>query len=71
LQHKVARELGLNHFKKSEFCDEENAAMYARILFMVGEFQLALNELIKADFLVESVHLAIALKELGLIATRH
>jgi hypothetical protein len=38
---------------------------------MVGEFQLALNELVQADFLVESVHLAISLKELGLIATRH
>jgi hypothetical protein len=39
-------------------------------LFYVGEYQLALDELVGADYLVEATYLALALRELGLISTR-
>jgi hypothetical protein len=37
---------------------------------MVGEFKLGLETLIAADQLVEAVHFAICLKELGFLFTR-
>jgi hypothetical protein len=39
-------------------------------LFYVGEYQLALDELVEANYLVEATYMALALRELGLISTR-
>lgn len=50
--------------------EEVNAARYARILFLIGQFNHGLYELLNADYLVEAAHFGIVLQELGLVSTR-
>lgn len=61
---------GRSQFSRSDCTDEVNSARYARILFLAGSFNLALEELECADYLVEASMLALVLRELGLISTK-
>lgn len=65
------RQLGRDFFMKDSFSEEINCARYARILFFIGDYTNALNELIYSDFIVESAVLGIALQELGLVGNKN
>lgn len=62
--------MGRSQFSRSDCTDEVNSARYARILFLTGSFNLALEELECADYLVEASMIALVLRELGLISTK-
>ena len=57
-------------FFKDDQRSEVNSTRLARIFFMVGEFKLGLETLIKANQLVQAVHFAVCLSELGFLLTR-
>ena len=59
-----------SHFDMRDLKDEQNAARFARLCYFVGKFDLALQTLVDADYLVEACHFAISLKEIGLISTK-
>ncbi len=46
-----------------------NIVWYARILFLIGHYNLAINELKKANLNVEATLMCIILKDMGLLAT--
>ncbi len=55
---------------KDTYPEEINSARYARVLFFIGDYANALNELIYSDFIVEAAILGIALQELGLVSNK-
>ena len=48
----------------------QNCVNYAKVLFLIGEFNKGLIELIEGDFIVEAVHFAIVLSDMNLVASR-
>lgn len=65
LQHKIIFELGRDHFLSSTF----TVPAYAKLLVQIGLYSDAIGELQKCGFIVEALHLAIALNELGVLRT--
>ena len=71
LRQKVFQEFGRDYFMSSpNLTEDEKITRYAKILFLVGQFNHGLIELVLADMLVETVVFGIALKERDLIITR-
>jgi hypothetical protein len=70
IQTMIAVELGRDHFYVEGSSVQANAISYARILFAVGLFNLAVQELQQAGLYVEAVHFMIALSEIGLLITK-
>jgi hypothetical protein len=66
----IVQDLGYRYFYNKELSKEENVAKYARILFLIGQFNTALNMLLDAQFLVETCLFGIALSEIGVLMTQ-
>ena len=50
--------------------DTVNSVRYSRILFLIGQFNQALLELINQDFLVEAALFGLIMQHLGIIPSR-
>ena len=55
--------MGPESYYDDEMTEQENAVSYARILFLIGDYQRALKHLLSHEFQVEATSLAIALRE--------
>ncbi len=56
---------------KDSYPEEVNCARFARILFFIGDYARALNELVACDFIVEAAAFGMALNELGLVLNKN
>jgi hypothetical protein len=63
--------LGRDFFMKDSYPEEVNCARFARILFFIGDYARALNELVACDFIVEAAAFGMALNELGLVLNKN
>lgn len=72
LQKEIMQELGAQYFKEGNGVSlAEGTIIYFKVLMLIGKFSLAIKELNElGEFIIESTHFAIALKELGLLKTR-
>lgn len=70
LVEEVMHKLTKQNFIDNELSDLRNNVNYSRVLFLIGEYQSALKELLQSQLHVEATALAVALRELGLLPTK-
>ena len=70
LRNYLLHSITKKHFKEGNENDSQVSLKFAKFLFCCGEYQIALKELLDADYLVEATYLALSLSEMGLIKTK-